>query len=62
MLEEYCDEYSNNASIYRPVTLFYADGSIFTSPNPERLQEALGVLTGLFDQVGLIANVEKMAG
>ena len=32
---------------------FYADGGILASPQPDRLKEALDVLTGLFERVRL---------
>ena len=35
------------------VVPFYTDNGILASPYPARIQEALDVLTGIFDQVGL---------
>ena len=40
-------------------TFFYANDGLITSPRPAHIQEALGVLTGLFDRVGLNKNVNK---
>ena len=38
---------------------FYADNGLVVLTQPERLQRALGVLIGLFDQVGLRTNTGK---
>ena len=37
----------------------YADDSLVASTQPERLQRAFDVLTGLFDRVGLQTNTAK---
>ena len=42
--------------------LFYADNIILSSPQTAIFQEALDVLTSLFDQVGLRKNVNNMVG
>ena len=38
---------------------FYADDGIISLTQPDRIQRAFDVLTGLFDQVGLRMNTEK---
>ena len=40
---------------------FYADYGLVASPRPERLQKSFGILTDLFDRVGLRKNVRKTA-
>ena len=42
------------------VAYFYANDCLVTLTQPERLQWAFGVLTCLFDQVGLRTNMRKM--
>ena len=39
--------------------VFYADDGLPTSPQPDRLQEALEVIMGLFCRVVLWTNVDK---
>ena len=41
---------------------FYSDDGLVTFTQPERLQRAFGVLTGLFVQVGLNMNMGNMVG
>ena len=38
---------------------FYADNGLIASRDPDFLQRAFGVLTGLFDRVGLQTNMSK---
>ena len=40
--------------------LFYEDGEILSSLRPDSIQEAQYVLMGIFDQVGLSKNVNKI--
>ena len=42
--------------------LFYTGDGILTSPRPAHLQDALDVLTEMFDRVGLQTNVNKTVG
>ena len=42
--------------------LLYTYGGLLALPWPVRLQEALDVLTGLFDWVGLRKNLDKTVG
>ena len=44
------------------LALLYVDYGLLVSPWPTRLQEALDVLTGLFDRFGLRTNVAKIVG
>ena len=48
-------------SIWDMVESFYADDGLVALTQPERLQRDFNVLTGLFDQVGLRKNTQKMA-
>ena len=38
---------------------FYANDGIIASTQPERLQRLFGILTGLFNRVGLKKNTQK---
>ena len=42
--------------------ILYADNGLLVSPQKARIQEALDVLTGLFDRVCLWNNAEKTVG
>ena len=42
--------------------LFYADNGILSSPRLDRLQADLDLVAGLFHQVGMHDNVNKMVG
>ena len=42
--------------------MLYADNGLLVSPQKARIQEALDVLTGLFDIVCLWNNVKKTVG
>ena len=42
--------------------MFYTDDSLLASSHPYRLQSALGVLTSLFDHVGIQTNFGKVVG
>ena len=42
--------------------LFYAHHGILASPRPDRLLEALDVLTGFSDRVVIYTNAENMSG
>ena len=44
------------------VAYFYADNDLVVSTQPERLQRAFDVLTGLFDQVDLQTNTADTFG
>ena len=46
----------------RLVALLYVDYGLLDSPCTPFLQEALGILTGLFDRFGLRTNVKKTVG
>ena len=46
----------------RLVAFLYVDYGLLASPWPPFLQEALDVLTGLFDRFGLRNNVAKTVG
>ena len=45
--------------IHDLVTYFYANNVIVASPQPERMQRAFDVLTGLFDRVRLRTKTQK---
>ena len=49
-------------AVQRLDVLFYGNGGILASPWSSGLQEALDVLTGLFDWIGLRINVNNMVG
>ena len=49
-----------NLSIQDLVAYFYSDNGLIASTQPERTHQALNILTGLFDKVGLRTNTEKM--
>ena len=42
-----------------PAAFLYADNRLLVSPRPDRLQMALGVLTGFFDNVLFCTNINK---
>ena len=42
--------------------LFYAYNGLLVSPRPARFQEALYIMTGLFNRVNLSTNMEKTVG
>ena len=48
-----------NADIRRLLACFYADDGLVLSGDPEMLQRAFDILTGLFDRVGLRTNTKK---
>ena len=52
-------EFNNTVSLLIFIGMEYG---ILASPWSSRIQEALDVLTGLFDMVGLRTNVAKTAG
>ena len=54
--EGFCREVQKLAS------LFYADDSLRASLHPDRLQEALNILTGLFYRVVLLTKMNKKVG
>ena len=47
-------------SIQDLAVYFYTENVFITSTQPERLQRAFDVLTGLFDWIGLQTNARKM--
>ena len=49
-------------ALQKLASLFYMDYGLLALPWPSRIQEALDVLTGLFDRVGLWTYVEKTVG
>ena len=49
-------------TIIKLVAYFYTDEGLVALTQPERLQRAVDVLTGLFDRVGLRTNTEKTVG
>ena len=49
-------------AVQKLASLFYADNGLLVSLWPDRLQESLDTLTGLFHWVRLQTNVEKMVG
>ena len=52
-------EFNNTVSLLICISMEYG---ILASPWSSHIQEALDVLTGLFDMVGLRTNVAKTAG
>ena len=54
--EGFCREVQKLAS------LFYVDESLLASPHPDRLQEALNILPGLFYRIVLLTNMDKTVG
>ena len=44
------------------VTFFYVDDALVASTNPVWLQQAFGILIGLFEWLGLRTNVAKTVG
>jgi hypothetical protein len=49
----------NGMDAWEWLALFYADDGLAAARDPEWLQEAMNVLIGLFEQVGLQTNVTK---
>ena len=49
-------------AVQRMEVLFYTNGGTLEYPRPEQLQEALVILTGMLNLVGLKTNVTKMVG
>ena len=45
--------------VRRLLACFYADDGLSTPRDPELLQSAFNVLTGLFDRTGLRTNIKK---
>ena len=41
------------------IAIFYSNDGLIASRNPETLQKAIDLLTGLFDRVGLQTNIRK---
>ena len=59
--EDTGQEYFGRA-VQNLAAVFYADDGLPTCPQPDRLQEALEVMMGMFYKVGLRTNVDKTVG